>query len=115
MTAADRAARRHVREKATVDRLVKGIKRRPEPSRAEQEHQDGATTSTGLPVEDQVRKEWGPAKGGLPTFGRSRRRFLSPRFLACRAGATRSIGVVDFASKTASRIDNNCGLSAARP
>jgi hypothetical protein len=68
MTAADRAARRHVREKATVDRLVKGIKRRPEPSRAEQEQQDGATTSTGLPVEDQVRKEWGPGKGGLPTF-----------------------------------------------
>ena len=26
------------------------------------------TTSTGLPVEDQVRKEWDPRKGGLPTF-----------------------------------------------
>jgi hypothetical protein len=27
------------------------------------------TTSSGLPVEDQVRKEWDPRKGGgLPTF-----------------------------------------------
>ena len=26
------------------------------------------TTSTGLPVEEQVRKEWDPRKGGLPTF-----------------------------------------------
>ena len=27
------------------------------------------TTSTGLPVEDQVRKEWDPRRGGgLPTF-----------------------------------------------
>jgi hypothetical protein len=26
------------------------------------------TTSTGLPVEDQVRKEWDSRKGGLPTF-----------------------------------------------
>ncbi|MBV9860390.1 MAG: hypothetical protein JO038_09855 [Alphaproteobacteria bacterium] len=25
-------------------------------------------TETGLPVEDQVRKEWDPSKGGLPTF-----------------------------------------------
>jgi hypothetical protein len=24
--------------------------------------------STGLPVEDQVRKEWDPRKGGLPIF-----------------------------------------------
>ena len=27
------------------------------------------TTDSGLPVEDQVRKEWDPKKeGGLPTF-----------------------------------------------
>ena len=25
-------------------------------------------TQTGLPVEEQVRKEWTPNKGGLPTF-----------------------------------------------
>ena len=26
------------------------------------------TTDTGLPVEEQVRKEWEPGKGGLPNF-----------------------------------------------
>ena len=25
-------------------------------------------TETGLPVEEQVRKEWDPKQGGLPTF-----------------------------------------------
>src|SRR4051794_3675799 len=27
-----------------------------------------STTDTRLSVEDQVRKEWNPSKGGLPTF-----------------------------------------------
>ncbi|MBV8889758.1 MAG: hypothetical protein JO305_08845 [Alphaproteobacteria bacterium] len=25
-------------------------------------------TETGLPVEEQIRKEWDPSQGGLPTF-----------------------------------------------
>jgi len=28
------------------------------------------TTSTGLPIEDQVRKEWNSRKGGLPILSR---------------------------------------------
>jgi hypothetical protein len=27
-----------------------------------------STTDGGLPVEEQLRKEWDPKKGGLPTF-----------------------------------------------
>ena len=66
MTIAERAARRHRREKATIDRLVKGT-RKPSPPPASPP-KDGSVTSTGLPVEEQVRKEWSPDKGGLPTF-----------------------------------------------
>ena len=69
MTAADRAARRHRREKATIDRLVKGV-RKPAATEDEAAAPSDPTTSTGLPVEEQVRKKWGPDKGGLPTFWR---------------------------------------------
>jgi hypothetical protein len=31
-------------------------------------HVQSPTTESGLPVEDQFRKEWDPKKGGLPTF-----------------------------------------------
>ena len=77
MTAADRAARRHRREQATIDRLVKGVRKPviPENDSASSD----PMTSTGLPVEDQVRKEWGPDKGGLPTFLRRDPRQLSSR------------------------------------
>jgi hypothetical protein len=61
-----RTQRRHVRDKATIDHLVRDVY---EPKAPDEEHTDRSpTTSTGLPVEDQVRKEWDPRKGGLPTF-----------------------------------------------
>jgi hypothetical protein len=64
--ARERTQRRHVREKATIDHLVQDVY---EPKRPDEKHSErSATTSTGLPVEDQVRKEWDPRKGGLPTF-----------------------------------------------
>jgi hypothetical protein len=64
-----RAQRRHVREKATVDHLVRDVY---EPKPPDEEHRvRSPTTSNGLPVEDQVRKEWDPRKGGLPTFCRT--------------------------------------------
>lgn len=56
--------RRNLREKAVIDhvarlcsgkREVAGIAHSP-------------LTQTGLPVEDQVRKKWGPHMGGLATF-----------------------------------------------
>jgi hypothetical protein len=63
-----RTERRHVREKATIDDLVQDVY---EPKAPDQEHTvHSPKTSAGLPVEDQVRKEWNPRKGGLPTFCR---------------------------------------------
>jgi hypothetical protein len=61
-----RTQRRHVREKATIDHLVQEVY---EPKTPDEKHVERSpTTSTGLPIEDQVRKEWDPRKGGLPTF-----------------------------------------------
>jgi len=55
-----------VREKATIDHLVQDVYK---PKPADEKHPEhGPTTSSGLPVEDQVRKEWDPRKGGLPVF-----------------------------------------------
>jgi hypothetical protein len=62
----ERTQRRHVPEKATIDHLVQDVY---EPKAPDEGHTScSPTTSTGLPVEDQVRKEWDPRKGGLPTF-----------------------------------------------
>ena len=64
--APERTLRRHMREKATIDHLVQDVYK---PNPAEKEHHErNPTTSSGLPVEDQVRKEWDPRKGGLPVF-----------------------------------------------
>jgi hypothetical protein len=70
--AAERALRRHLREKATIDRLVKGVRKTPSP--AADRPQESPRTSTGLSVEDQVRKKWD--KGGLPIFWRDPPAFL---------------------------------------
>jgi hypothetical protein len=68
-TTRGRTQRRHVREKSTIDHLVKDVF---EPKTPDKEPTGRSpTTSTGLPVEDQVRKEWNPRKGGLPTFCRT--------------------------------------------
>jgi hypothetical protein len=50
-----RTQRRHVREKATIDHLVRDVYEPKAPDETHAEH--SPTTSTGLPVEDQVRKE----------------------------------------------------------
>ena len=64
--APERTQRRHVREKATIDHLVQDVYNPEPPDEKHAAH--SPTTSTGLPVEDQVRKEWDPKKdGGLPT------------------------------------------------
>jgi hypothetical protein len=62
----ERTQKRHVREKATIDHLAQNVYK-PKPS-AEKHASQSSTTATGLPVEDQVRKEWDPRIGGLPTF-----------------------------------------------
>ena len=67
--ARERTQKRHVREKAIIDHLVQDVF---EPKASDEAHSGRSpTTSTGLPVEDQVRKEWDPRKGGLPTFCRT--------------------------------------------
>jgi hypothetical protein len=60
----DRMKKRHIREKAVIDHLVKDGH---DPKPADDEPTvHSPNTSTGLPVEEQVRKEWNPRKGGLP-------------------------------------------------
>lgn len=55
----------HRREKATIDHVVRSIGCEPE-SAAATTH--SAFTSSGLPVEDQVRKAWRPYSAGLAMF-----------------------------------------------
>ena len=62
----ERTQKRHIREKATIDHLAQNLYK-PKPS-DEKHAARSPTTATGLPVEDQVRKEWDPRKGGLPVF-----------------------------------------------
>jgi len=49
------------------DDATKTAETAPEPAAEKSDHPT-PTTDTGLSVEDQVRKEWDPSKGGLPTF-----------------------------------------------
>jgi hypothetical protein len=63
----DRMERRHVREKTIIDHLADTLFDRM-PSADDGQMVQKPTTSTGLPVEGQVRKEWNPRKGGLPIF-----------------------------------------------
>lgn len=52
------------RDEATIDHLVNEMYE----DKPAEGHVQSPTTESGLPVEDQVRKEWDPKKGGLPTF-----------------------------------------------
>lgn len=61
--------RRHVREKSVVDHVARKLfEPRREPAGETGADRPNSTTDTGLSVEDQIRKEWGPHNGGLPTF-----------------------------------------------
>ena len=74
-TARGRAERRHVREKATIDHLVRDVY---EPKTPDEKHtKRRPTTSTGLPVEDQVRKEWKAALARIPRFFGDKRQITS--------------------------------------
>jgi len=60
--------RRHVREKSVIDHLAREMYQ-PKPVHDEiKPTERSPTTSTGQSVEEQVRKEWDPRKGGLPIF-----------------------------------------------
>jgi hypothetical protein len=53
--------KRHIREKAIIDHVAEALH---EPA-DDEPTVHSPTTSAGLPVEEQVRKEWDPSKGGL--------------------------------------------------
>jgi hypothetical protein len=61
------AQRRHVRERGVIDHLAEKVFESFTETAPDHTVQN-STTDTGLPVEGQVRKEWNPQKGGLPTF-----------------------------------------------
>jgi hypothetical protein len=64
--ASERAQQRHTRDKSIIEHVARNV---PKPKVPDNKPKRSPTTSTGLPVEDQVRKEWDPRKGGgLPTF-----------------------------------------------
>jgi hypothetical protein len=56
--------RPHQRDKATIDHVVDQVL---DPKSGEK-HRQSPTTDSGASVEEQVRKEWDPKQGGLPTF-----------------------------------------------
>jgi hypothetical protein len=60
--------RRHVREKSVIDHVARELFKPPPEPAVEKSDPPKSITDTGLPVEDQVRKEWDSSKGGLPTF-----------------------------------------------
>jgi hypothetical protein len=62
----ERAQKRHLRDKAVIDHLVRDGVGVPSPWSRGVRH--GARTASGVPVQEQVRKEWTPDKGGLPIF-----------------------------------------------
>jgi hypothetical protein len=66
MASPDRMKRRHIREKAVIDHLADKVFEPAASIDGKPNH--GPTTSTGLPVEEQVRKEWDSRKGGLPVL-----------------------------------------------
>jgi ribosomal protein L32 len=59
-----RIRRRHVREQAIIDHLVRTLC----PKTEEKGMMHPAVTSCGLSVEEQVRKEWHPGPLGLAMF-----------------------------------------------
>jgi hypothetical protein len=62
----DRSGFHRVGGSLTQAHLVQDVYKPKPPDERHAPH--SPTTSTGLPVEDQVQKEWDPRKGGLPTF-----------------------------------------------
>ena len=59
-----RIRKRHVREEATIDHLVRLVLAKSE----EKGMMHSSVTASGLSVEEQIRKEWQPGPGGLAIF-----------------------------------------------
>jgi hypothetical protein len=63
-TSPSRIHRRHVRDKATIDHLVEECYE----AKAAERTVHSSRTDSGQSVEEQIREEWSPSKGGLPIF-----------------------------------------------
>ena len=61
----DRMRRRHIREKATIEHLVREVY---DVKGLASGAVHAAITATGQAVEQQLRKVWAPQIGGLPIF-----------------------------------------------
>ena len=59
-----RTRKRHVREKATIDHLVRAVYSKAD----ERGTIHSPMTASGLSVEEQVRKQWHQGLGGLALF-----------------------------------------------
>jgi hypothetical protein len=59
------ARRRHLHEKAMIDHVARLCDRK---GRSDGKAAHSSMTRTGLTVEGQVRKKWGPHMGGLAIF-----------------------------------------------
>ena len=135
-TARGRAQRRHVREKATIDHLVRDVY---EPKTPDEKHTERRpTASTAKPVEDQVREEWKAALARISRFFGDERQITSvtelpmpamqspprPRKIPSipmrrPASRTRSMSPAARRSPTHQRIrltrSNTCWTDAAAP
>ena len=69
MTKITNRERPQTRDDSIIDHVARELfdPKAAAPAKKEERRQS-PTTSTGLPVEEQIRKEWDPRKGGLPTF-----------------------------------------------
>src|SRR6476469_10600228 len=67
-TEPDETHSRHIREKSMIDHVARDLFKPPPEPAAEKSDKPKPTTDTGLSVEEQVRKEWDPSKGGCRRF-----------------------------------------------
>jgi hypothetical protein len=56
---------RRLGEKAVIGRVARGVRK---PAQSGERTVHSPVTSTGLPVQDQLRKRWSHRNGGLPQF-----------------------------------------------
>ena len=73
--APSRVRRRHVREKAAIDHLIRDVYEAKVPD--EKPTERSPTTSTGLPVEDQVRARMGSTQGRPSDFFGNKRQITT--------------------------------------
>src|SRR3954453_15727846 len=64
----EKTRRRHVREKSVIDHVARDLFKPPPEPAAQKSDKPKPTTDTGLPIEEQVRKEWARVRAGCRRF-----------------------------------------------